>query len=579
MEAIVKIGRINILQDNLDQAFELYEPLVDTLIKKQKVEKAIGLLGLILSSEKVHIPSLEGLASIYKSNNQKKNLEIVYRIILEEYHKKKLRKESLSILSELVKLCPEDGEVKNEYNLLRKEIGLPKEEKGVELPPIEPEEVEELPVEPKKAEVPLRKERETEVHLEEEKGVELPPKEAGEAEEPLVEPKEAEEPLKEEKETEVRLEKEREVGEPLMKEAETEVHEVRLEEEKGVELPPEEPKEAEEPLMEEAETEVHEVQLEEEKEVELPLKEQREAEESLMEPKEAEEPLMEEGKTEVHEVGLEEEKEVELPPEEATEVEEPLVEPKEAEEPLKEEREPKVRLEEEKEVGKPITEEKELEVPLVEKKKADGRLELLEGTEERLEMSLAQADLYLEQGLLRNARRILENLRLSYPDDPRIDEKIVSISKLSSQAKVEEILQRVEKVSEQETQLFGKKAYFRFNLGIAFLEQGLIDEAVEEFKLASKDKSRAVECYTVISNCYRQKKDFQEATKWVEKALKLSKVGSDWFYALKYELASLYEELKETNKALALYEEIKKWNSEYKDVVNKIKILEKKLQK
>jgi len=107
----------------------------------------------------------------------------------------------------------------------------------------------------------------------------------------------------------------------------------------------------------------------------------------------------------------------------------------------------------------------------------------------------------------------------------------------------------------------------------------LLDEAIEEFKLASKDKSRTVECYTVISNCFRQKKDTKEAAKWLGKALKITKEGSDWFYALKYELASIYEEMKETEKALVLYSEINKWNSEYKDVDSKIKVLEKKLHK
>lgn len=170
IEARVKLGQINILQDNLDQAFELYEPMVDTLIKKQKVEKAIGLLGLILSSRKAHIPTLEELASIYKSNNQERNLEIVYRVILGEYHERNLREESLSVLSELVRLCPVDEEINNEYDLLSKKIG------------------------------PLEKEKEA-------KEVELPINEKKEAEVPVVEPKEAG----------VRLEETREVGESLLR--------------------------------------------------------------------------------------------------------------------------------------------------------------------------------------------------------------------------------------------------------------------------------------------------------------------------------------------------------------------------
>jgi len=588
VRATVKLGQINILHDNLDQAFELYEPMVDNFIQKQDVKKAIGLLGLILSTKKAHLPSLEGLASIYKSNNQAKNLEIVYRVMLEEYHKKDLRKESIPLLSELVRLCPGDDEISNEYDRMIKKFGVPEVAKEAEVPfgearevetPLEEakREAEETLAEPKEAEVrpgrtveiesPVGDEKEPEVSLEEAKR---------EAEETLAEPKEAEE----------RLEKTLEVEPPKMEEIEPEAP---LEEAKEVEVPSSEERQAEEPLPEPKEAEIspgeekeQELQLEKLREVEEPPKVEeppaleKEAEASLEEAGEMTTPLSEE---KAPEAPSEVAKEVEPPIELAKEEEPPIEVTKEAEAPIEVTKEAEVPPRGPKTVEKILKRDKDEEITLQEKKEADGRLGLLEGTEQKLEMSLAQADLYIEQGLLRNARRILENLRISYPDDARISQKIDTISKASPQAKVDEILQRVEKVSAEETKLFGKKAYFRFNLGIAFLEQGLLDEAIEEFKLASKDKSRTVECYTVISNCYRQKKDTKEAAKWLAKALKITKEGSDWFYALKYELASIYEEMKETEKALVLYSEIKKWNPEYKDVDSKIKILEKRLHK
>jgi tetratricopeptide (TPR) repeat protein len=573
VRATVKLGQINILRDNLNQAFELYEPIVDDFRRQQNVDQAIGLLGLIISSRKAHLPTLKELASIYKSNNQAKNLEVVYRVILKEYHEKDLRKESLPVLSELVRLCPQDNEISEEYNRLVKKFGAPKMEK-----------VEEVPLEEaREMEAPLSEERE----LEEE-----PLAEPEEAEGPLGRTLEVESPVGQEEEPEVSLEEaKREAEETLAEPKEAEEHlgrtlevESPLAEEIKPEVGSEEPKEIEEkePLPEPFEAGVS---PEEEKEQELQLEKLRKVEE----PPGAEETPQVEKEAEEMEMPLSEEKEAEAPLEVTKEAEVPLEVTKEAEVPLEvtREAEPPSAEEEEtqepsvgpKEVERIFEREKETEISIKEKREADGRLDLLEGTEQKLEMSLAQADLYIEQGLLRNARRILENLRISYPDDERIGQKLDSISKASPQAKVDEILQRVEKVSAEETKLFGKKAYFRFNLGIAFLEQGLLDEAIEEFKLASKDKTRTVECYTVISNCYRQKKDSEEAAKWLEKALKITKEGSDWFYALKYELASIYEELKENEKAFALYSDISKWNSEYKDVDRKIKIIEKKLQK
>jgi len=387
--ATVKLGHINILRDNLDQAFELYEPMIENFIQQQKFDKAIGLLGLIISSKKAHLPTLEGLASIYKSNNQAKNLEIVYRVILEEYHKKDVRKESLPVLSELVRLCPKDDEISDEYNRLVRKFGAPEIEKVAEVP------------------------------LEEAKEVEAPLSEMREVEEPLVEPKEAEERLEKTLEAESPVGDEKEPVVPL-EEAKRRADET-LAEPKETESSLGKTVEVEPPTAEEIEMEVP---LEEAKEVEAPLSREGEAEEPLPEPKEAE---ISPGEEKEQELQLEKLREVEGLPK-AEEL--PQVE-KEAEEmkiPVSEEKEPEVPLEVTKEAEAPPVEEeetvepfmgpktmelildreKEKELSLKEKKEADGRLDLLEGTEQKLEMSLAQANLYVEQGLLRNARRILD---------------------------------------------------------------------------------------------------------------------------------------------------------------------------
>jgi tetratricopeptide (TPR) repeat protein len=87
VDARVKLGKIDILHGNFDHAFELFDPLVEILIKKQKIGKVVGLLGLILSSKEVHLRTLEKLASVYKLSNQKENREVACRVLLEEYYK------------------------------------------------------------------------------------------------------------------------------------------------------------------------------------------------------------------------------------------------------------------------------------------------------------------------------------------------------------------------------------------------------------------------------------------------------------------------------------------------------------
>jgi tetratricopeptide (TPR) repeat protein len=273
-------------------------------------------------------------------------------------------------------------------------------------------------------------------------------------------------------------------------------------------------------------------------------------------------------------------------------------------------------------------------------------------------MNLAQADLYLNQGLMRNAKRILENLRIQFPNDSRIEEKLSALGKVSTQANVEDILKRVTEVSERESELFDHKESSEegieeerreekeeaveevkeevvevkeekiekpapaekeielakgpvekveikekvekpeppkkkeekkeevkkgdpkdlFHSGISFLEKDQFDQAIQNLKLASKDKSLSEECFHALSQCYRQKNEFLEAVKWLEKARDLTQEGTDQFLALSYELASLYEEADKGEKALALFDEIKEFDPKYRDVKKKTKVLKKSLK-
>jgi len=115
----------------------------------------------------------------------------------------------------------------------------------------------------------------------------------------------------------------------------------------------------------------------------------------------------------------------------------------------------------------------------------------------------------------------------------------------------------------------------RYNLGLAFLEQGLWDETIEEMKLASQDFSLAIDCFLVMSVCFRNKQDYSEALSCIEKALQISQEGSAQQFSLKYELASLYEEMEDPLKAMQIFLEVKEWQADYREVNKKLKDLAK----
>lgn len=115
----------------------------------------------------------------------------------------------------------------------------------------------------------------------------------------------------------------------------------------------------------------------------------------------------------------------------------------------------------------------------------------------------------------------------------------------------------------------------RYNLGVAFLEQNLYEEAIAEFELAADDPARAADCRGLIGRCYVKKRNYPEARRCYEGAISLTPEESPERFALAYELASLYEMMSENEAALALYREVSGWNPKFRNTAKRIKILEK----
>ncbi|GAI92177.1 unnamed protein product, partial [marine sediment metagenome] len=86
----------------------------------------------------------------------------------------------------------------------------------------------------------------------------------------------------------------------------------------------------------------------------------------------------------------------------------------------------------------------------------DDSFVLREKSKETIDANLAKVDLYVEQGLVRNARRILNSLIINFPDEPRIEQRIRELKNVYPDFDREEIPERVEKVSEKESQLFSE---------------------------------------------------------------------------------------------------------------------------
>jgi tetratricopeptide (TPR) repeat protein len=120
----------------------------------------------------------------------------------------------------------------------------------------------------------------------------------------------------------------------------------------------------------------------------------------------------------------------------------------------------------------------------------------------------------------------------------------------------------------------GKEDYdTRYNLGIAYKEMGLIDEAIAEFQLAAKDEGRTLECSSMLGICFMDKGMPKLAVKWFEKGLKAEGRSPEEYQGLRYDLAMAHEAAGEMDKALNLFTDLYGQDANFRDVAAKVRDL------
>jgi tetratricopeptide (TPR) repeat protein len=121
-------------------------------------------------------------------------------------------------------------------------------------------------------------------------------------------------------------------------------------------------------------------------------------------------------------------------------------------------------------------------------------------------------------------------------------------------------------------QQLGKEDYdTRYNLGIAYKEMGLVDEAIAEFQLAAKDDRRLLECSSMLGLCFMEKGMPKLAVKWFEKGLKAPGRLDEEYQGLRYDLAAAHEAAGDLDPALRIYSDIFAQDASFRDVGAKLR--------
>ena len=173
-----------------------------------------------------------------------------------------------------------------------------------------------------------------------------------------------------------------------------------------------------------------------------------------------------------------------------------------------------------------------------------------------------------EQQFFNLAEELEKELSEEIPAPPEAP----AMTGLEGEASLEEIFREFKKGVEQ--QLSAEDYETHFNLGIAYKEMGLIDEAIGEFQLASKDPNRVVECCSMLGLCFLEKGMPQLAIKWYRKGLESPGIKEVETVGLLYDLGCVYQNTGDVEHAYKAFLEVYGLNTNYRDIVHRVKDLE-----
>ena len=118
-----------------------------------------------------------------------------------------------------------------------------------------------------------------------------------------------------------------------------------------------------------------------------------------------------------------------------------------------------------------------------------------------------------------------------------------------------------------------------YNLGIAFKEMGLLDEAIGELQKVchAVDRgapfSQPIQALTWLAQCLVDKGAPEAAVRWYQKALQLPGLDSGSRCSIYYDLGAAYQAAGDNKAALTNFMEVYGSNIDFRDVASRIKAL------
>lgn len=172
-------------------------------------------------------------------------------------------------------------------------------------------------------------------------------------------------------------------------------------------------------------------------------------------------------------------------------------------------------------------------------------------------------DLYMKRGLLGDAKIQYKRVLERAPHEYQAEEKIRKIERKEKERRAKEkeaegkkaIMKDLMKEIEEQLSVQVEKDDYQthYNLGVAFMEMGLYEKAIDEFKIVMNDPSLEFDSYLMLGVCYREKGEPEKGIPFLERALLIKGLPEKRYAEVYNQLGKSYEQMGQVDKARDAY--------------------------
>ena len=117
-----------------------------------------------------------------------------------------------------------------------------------------------------------------------------------------------------------------------------------------------------------------------------------------------------------------------------------------------------------------------------------------------------------------------------------------------------------------------------YDLGIAYKEMGLLDEAIGEFQIALRGTNNRARAYEALGHCFVEKGQLPVASTILQRALAEPGIGDESLIGVLYLLGAIAEELQLFADAKRYYQRVFAVDIRFRDVSDRLNTVEQRLK-